>query len=119
MHPDPLVLPISVDGGNGNIFLESTRQVSRRFEGVRPTGGLSNVSFGMPARRLLNITFARLAAEHGGCGGIIDPVSMPTSAIAELDEQSEPFKLAKAVLTGQDAFGGEYIAAFREGRFKE
>jgi 5-methyltetrahydrofolate--homocysteine methyltransferase len=119
MHLDPLVLPISVDSDNGRIFLEATGQVRQRFEGVQPTGGLSNVSFGMPARRLLNIVFARLAAEAGGCGGIIDPVSMPVQAIAELDEKSEPFRLARNVLTGQDPFGAEFIAAFREGRLKE
>ena len=119
MHLDPLVLPISVDSGNGMIFLDSTRQAGQRFEGVRPTGGLSNVSFGMPARRLLNIVFARLAAEAGGCGGIIDPVSMSVKDIAGLDTASEPFQLARNVLTGQDLFGGEYIAAFREGKLKE
>jgi len=116
MHLDPLVLPISVDSNNGRTFLEATSQAKKQFPGVKTTGGLSNVSFGMPNRRLLNLVFARLAAQAGGCGGIIDPVSMPVRAIAELDEQSESYQLAKNVLTGEDMFGAEYISAFREGR---
>jgi 5-methyltetrahydrofolate--homocysteine methyltransferase len=116
MHLDALVLPISVDPNNGKTFLEASAQAARRFAGVNLTGGLSNVSFGMPNRKLLNMVFCYLFVEHGGTGGIIDPVSMSPTAIGALDPADDGFQLAKNVLEGVDQFGMEYIAACREGR---
>ncbi|MFO7821054.1 MAG: dihydropteroate synthase [Lentisphaeria bacterium] len=116
MHLDPLVLPISTDPQNGASFLDTTRQAAAEFEGVHLNGGLSNISFGMPRRKLLNLTFIRLCADAGTDGGIIDPCLTPPAAAAEMDTDSEASKLAKAVLTGEDMFGMEYITAHREGR---
>jgi len=116
MHLDPLVLPISTDPANGQRFLEATRRARAEFAGVHLSGGLSNISYGMPNRKLLNMVFAWVCVEAGTDGGIIDPVSMSAKAISELDPNSEPFKLAKAVLTGEDMFGMEYITAHREGK---
>ncbi len=116
MHLDPLVLPISTDPANGMNFLEATRRARAEFPKAHLSGGLSNVSYGMPNRKLLNMVFVWLCAEAGTDGGIIDPVTMPVKAIAELDPAAEPFRLARAVLTGEDMFGMEYIAAHREGR---
>ena len=116
LHLDPLVFPISTDPLNGAHFLQSTAAATAEFAGVHLSGGLSNVSFGMPNRGLLNIVFAWLCVEVGTDGGIIDPVTMPVSAMAELDTDSEQFRLAKAVLIGEDLYGAEYISAFREGR---
>ena len=116
LHLDPLVLPISTDPMNGMHFLNATSQARSEFEGVHLNGGLSNVSFGMPSRKLLNVTFAYLCVEAGTDGGIIDPAVMPATAIASLDTDSEPFRFAKAVLVGEDMFGMEYITAFRDGK---
>jgi 5-methyltetrahydrofolate--homocysteine methyltransferase len=116
MHLDPLVLPISTDPMHGRNFLDATAEAVRRFEGVRLGGGFSNVSFGMPQRKLLNMVFVRLCAEAGSSSGIIDPVQMPLSEIAAMDTSTESFKLAKAFLTGEDMYGMEFIAAHREGR---
>ena len=118
MYLDPLVFPISVDSENGKKFFESVRAVRTRYEGAHITGGLSNVSFGMPNRKLLNMVFTRLFVDAGGDSGIIDPVQMPVKQIAAMEASSESFKLAKAVLDGTDFFGGEYIAAFRDGRIQ-
>jgi len=118
MHLDPLVFPISVNPENGMSFFESTKAIRERYEGVHITGGLSNVSYGMPNRKLLNMVFVRLFVDAGGDGGIIDPVQMPVTDIASMDADAENFQLAKAVLDGTDMFGGEYIAAFRDGRIK-
>ncbi len=116
MHLDPLVFPISVDPMNGKGFLESTETAAKEFPGVNISGGLSNISFGMPNRKLLNMVFTRMFVEAGGTGGIIDPVQMPPEAIGELDPDAESFRRARAVLDGSDMFGGEYIAAHREGK---
>jgi len=117
LHVDALVLPISTDPMNGSYFMETTAAAVKEFPSIHASGGLSNVSFGMPRRKLLNMTFTRLAAEEYGLdGGIIDPIQMPVNDIAALDMNSEPFQLARAVLTGEDMFGMEFIAASRDGR---
>ncbi len=116
MHLDPLVLPISTDPLNGQTLLESNRRTRSEFPRTHLTGGLSNISFGMPNRKLLNMVFTYLCAETGTDGGIIDPVSMPVTALAALEPAAEAFQLAKAVLTGEDMFGMEYIGAHRDGR---
>ncbi len=116
LHIDALVLPISTDPMNGQHFMQATEQAVKEFPGIHANGGLSNISFGMPNRNLLNMTFTRICTDMGLDGGIIDPVSMSAEAIAAMDTESEPFTLAKAVLTGEDMFGMEYIAASRDGR---
>ncbi len=116
MHLDPLVFPISTDPNNGKYFLEATAAAKKEFGPVKLTGGYSNVSFGMPQRKLLNMVFVHLAVQNGAGSGIINPIAMPASAIAAMDVESEKFKLARAVLTGEDMYGMEFISAHREGK---
>ncbi|HUS90857.1 MAG TPA: dihydropteroate synthase [Phycisphaerae bacterium] len=116
MHLDPLVFPISTEPMHGRNFLAATAEAKRRFEGAHLCGGFSNVSFGMPQRKLLNMVFVYLAIEAGASSGIIDPTSMPLEAIAAMDRTSEPFRLAEAFLTGEDMYGMEFIAAHRAGK---
>lgn len=117
LHVDALVMPISTDPMNGSYFMQTTEAAVKEFPGIHANGGISNVSFGMPCRKLLNMVFARVCVdEYGLDGGIIDPIQMPAAEIAGLDPDSEPFQLAKAVLTGEDMFGMEFIAASRDGR---
>ncbi len=116
MHLDALVLPISVDPMNGKNFLEATAKAKSAFEGINLSGGLSNISFGMPKRKLLNLVFTWIFVEKGGNGGIVDPIQMSPNDVAALDPESETFKLARGVLDGTDMYGGNYIAAFRAGK---
>lgn len=117
IHADPLVFPISTDSGNGKAFLEAVAAVRQRYgKAMHIVAGLSNVSFGMPGRKLINQVFARLAVEAGADGGIVDPLQINARTIAELDTAGEPFRLARALLLGEDEFGMEFITAAREGR---
>jgi 5-methyltetrahydrofolate--homocysteine methyltransferase len=118
MHLDPLCFPISTDPANGPSFFEAIETLKKEYDTVHFSGGLSNISFGMPNRRLLNLVFIHLCIESGCDGGIIDPVSTPISAVTALNQSSEPYRLAKAVLTGADQFGMEYITAHREGKLE-
>lgn len=114
---DPLVLPISVDPGNGKSFLETVSQARKTYgPAVHIVAGLSNVSFGMPNRKLINQVFAWLAVEAGADGGIVDPSQINGKILASLDPQTEAFRLARDLLLGQDEFGMNFIAASREGR---
>ena len=116
MHVDPLVLPVSVDPEAGARFLDAVAQLRGALgTGVHIGGGLSNVSFGLPGRRLLNDVFIDLAAEVGADSGIIDPVSSDMGRVFGRDRESRAYRLAAGMLTGADPYGMEFIAAFRAG----
>jgi len=116
IHVDPLVFPISTDQNNGNGFLDAVSEVRKKYgPEIHIVAGLSNVSFGMPNRKLLNQVFAFLAVQAGADGGIVDPLQINGKILADLDAKSAGFNLAKALLTGQDEFGMNYITASRDG----
>lgn len=115
IHADPLVFPISTDGGNGKRFLDTVSGVRKKYgPDIHIVAGLSNVSFGMPNRKIINQTFSWLAVEAGADGGIVDPMQINKTILEEMDTNSEGFKLARALLMGEDEFGMNFIAASRE-----
>ena len=117
VYIDPLVFPIATDSNNAKGFLDAVSALRHQYGIViHVTGGLSNVSFGMPGRKLINQVFTWLAVEAGADSGILDPLQMNSRILAGVDTTTEAFGLAKALLTGEDLFGAEYISAHREGR---
>ena len=115
LHVDPLVIPIGVDPMAGQAYLDAVRTIRERFgEVIHITGGVSNVSFGLPARRIISDVFLDLCVENGQDSGIIDPVADVHAALNP-DRQSSAYTLARAMLTGEDAFGMRFIEAFRAG----
>lgn len=114
IHVDPLVFPISTDGSNGPNFLQTVAQVRKKYgPDIHIVAGLSNVSFGMPNRKLINQVFAWLAVDAGADGGIVDPLQINGEIISRLNPEGEEFKLARDLLTGTDEFGLNFIEAFR------
>lgn len=101
---DPLVQPISVDVKNGVIFLDSIKRIKQEFPGVKTTCGLSNVSFGLPNRKLLNKYFLALSIAYGLDSAIIDPV----------DEGMREAICIAEVLTGKDEYCMNYIKMCRQ-----
>lgn len=119
LHVDPLVIPIGVDAEAGTMYLDAVRAIRARYgPELHITGGLSNVSFGMPARRLINDVFLDLAVQAGQDSGVVDPVAADIAAALAPDRDSEPYRLAAGLLTGADPFGMEFIEAFRAGRLE-
>ena len=117
LHVDPLVIPIGVDAEAGSTYLEAVRQLRGRYgPDLHITGGVSNVSFGMPARRLISDVFLDLCVQAGQDSGIVDPVAADIARALSPDRESEGYRLAADLLTGVDAFGVEFIDAFRGGR---
>lgn len=117
IHVDPLVYTISTEANNGKMFLDAVQAIRKKYgPGIHIIGGLSNVSFGMPARKLINQVFAYLAVEAGGDGGIVDPLQINAKILQGLDTKAEPFQLAKGLLLGTDEFGMNFIAAHRAGK---
>ncbi len=116
IHVDPLVFPISVDANNGRGFLDAVKAIRAEYgPDIHIVAGLSNVSFGMPNRKLINQVFSWLAVEAGADGGIVDPAQINLEELRALDVGSEGFQLAKALLLGEDEYGMNFIAASREG----
>jgi len=116
LHVDPLVLPVAVEPEVGAWFLEALRILRQRLgPEVHLTGGLSNVSFGMPLRKLLNDVFIDLAAEAGADSGIIDPVASDPRRIFAQDRSTHAYRLAADLLAGRDPYGMEFLSAYRAG----
>ena len=117
LYIDPLVIPIGVDAEAGAHYLEAVRQLRDRYGWeLHITGGVSNVSFGMPARRLISDVLLDLCVQAGQDSGIVDPVAADLAAALAPDREAEAYRLAADLLTGADAFGVEFIDAFRSGR---
>ncbi len=103
---DPLVRPIGVDSSAALLFLSSLEKIKRELPGVKTIAGVSNVSFGLPERRLLNRTLLVLAMKSGLDAAICDPLDFELQA---------SFVAAKALL-GHDAGMRDYLRFHREVR---
>ena len=116
LYIDPLIFPISVDKDYARHCLDAMRALRRRYgPEIHITGGMSNVSFGIPSRKLINDVFLILAVEAGADSGIIDPLMNPLDAISGMDRASPAYRLAEDVLTGADEHCANYIRAWRKG----
>ena len=102
---DPLVLPISVDSAQGMVTLKTLEQIKSRYPAARTVMGLSNISYGLPDRKLVNRAFLLMAAYAGLDAVILDP----------LDAKEMGFIKVTNMLMGKDPFCKEYIRAYRKG----
>ena len=112
---DPLMFPISVDQAFGNHVFDAIRQLREKFgPEIHITGGFSNVSFGLPCRRLINDAFAVLAMEAGADSGIMDPVANGLERIDSIDRTSVGYTHASTMLLGGDRYCRAYLKAYRK-----
>ena len=82
IYIDPLMFPISVNTDSGNHVFEAIRHLRQKYgPEIHISGGFSNVSFGLPCRRLINDVFFVLAIEAGADSGIIDPFTSNPSQV--------------------------------------
>ena len=115
IHVDPLVFPISVDKEFGLHCLDAIRELRGKYgPEIHITGGMSNVSFGIPGRKIVNDTFVILAVEAGADGGIIDPVLSSPSDIFAMGRDSLGYRLSEDMLLGKDEHCKKYIRAWRK-----
>jgi 5-methyltetrahydrofolate--homocysteine methyltransferase len=105
---DPLVQPISVKNSCGLEFVSAVKQIMQRFAGIHTACGLSNVSFGLPARKYLNRTFMSMAIASGLDGAIVNP----------LDKAMMASIIAAEALAGRDAYCMNYLKAYRADQFE-
>lgn len=74
IYVDPLVQPISVESTKGTMVLHAVRAIKAKFPDVHISGGLSNISYGLPQRHIINRTFVALMMDAGMDSAIIDPL---------------------------------------------
>ncbi|HUB80737.1 MAG TPA: dihydropteroate synthase [Bryobacteraceae bacterium] len=119
MFVDALVFPISVDSRFVVHCLDAFRCLRAQYgERIHLTGGLSNVSFGMPCRKLINEVFLNLAVEAGADSGIVDPVTSNLNRVVIADKRSPQYQLALEMLLGNDPGCVKYLEAYREGELE-
>ncbi|MFA5068566.1 MAG: dihydropteroate synthase [Candidatus Omnitrophota bacterium] len=111
---DPLVKPVSTEPGQAGYFLDTVKIL--KDKGIRCVGGLSNVSFGLPRRDILNAVFVKLAMDAGIDAAIMDPVQEQTRALLSgKDIPRQIFSIAQEAILGRDEYSINYIKAFRAG----
>ncbi len=101
---DLLVMPISTDVKHGLKTLAAITEVKKQFPGCKTVLGISNVSYGLPARGRLNAAFLCMAVYAGLDAAIIDPMDNEISAAIKTAE----------LLVGRDRHCRKYTRAFRK-----
>lgn len=102
---DPLVQPISTNKEFGMGFLDAVEQIMKRYPGVNTACGLSNISYGLPKRKILNRTFMTMAICKGLNGAIVNP----------LDEKMMARIVVAETLAGRDDYCMQYLSSYRAG----
>ncbi len=105
IYIDPLALPVSINIQNSNIALETLRRIKDSHPEVKTIMGLSNISYGLPERRLINQGFVVLAMACGLDAAILDSTDQKIMALIK----------ATDLLRGKDEFCRQYLQAFRKG----
>ena len=105
IYIDPLVQPISTDSNKGMMVLDAVRAIKAKYPEVHITGGLSNISYGLPQRKIINRTFVALMMDAGMDSAIIDPLDAKIMATIKTAD----------MLIGNDQFCGNYLKGVRSG----
>lgn len=105
IYIDPMIRPVGTGSHYGVVAIETIRKVKAEFPEAHIACGLSNISFGIPARKIMNQAFLIAAMAAGMDGAIMDP----------LDKKLMTFLYAGEALLGTDDFCMNYLMKFREG----
>lgn len=108
VYVDPLVMTIATANQSAVIACETIRSVKAKYPEVHFTMGLSNISFGLPSRSLINRAFVTLAMEAGLDSAILDP----------LDKEMRAAIVSTELLLGRDRHCLGYLKASRAGLFE-
>jgi len=102
---DPVISTLATDHTQGEEILQAVGRIRSEFPEAHVICGLSNISFGLPGRRLLNHTFLAMLMAAGLDAVIADPT---TEGFPELVATAE-------ALLGRDEFCMNYISHRRRG----
>ena len=97
------MLCTSEDGIAINVEVIST--IRKEYPTIHITAAVSNISFNLPVRKLINLGFTVLAMNAGLDSAILDPTNRDMLGLIYATE----------ALLGEDEYCIEYIGAYREG----
>jgi len=106
---DPLVLPLAVDTSQGMVTLRTLEQIKARYPQAKTTLGLSNASYGLPLRGVINRALLLMATYLGLDSVILDP----------LDARLMAHIKASQVVLGRDPFCKDYLKEYRKGGIRD
>lgn len=95
---DPLALAISAQADSAAVTLDTVRALAK--EGIHTSLGVSNISFGLPRREIINSAFFAAALTAGLNAAIINPMS----------EAMMNVYFANEALAARDPSCGAYVA---------
>jgi len=107
IHIDPLIEMLCTAEEGIGVVTDVIREIRRRVPDIHITGAVSNVSFNLPVRRLLNQTFLVLALNAGADSAVMDPTNRDLLGMMYATE----------AMLGMDDYCMEYIGAYRAGKF--
>ncbi len=107
LYIDPLVVTLSTDQTALQVFSSCCEKIRREYPSIHITSGLSNISFGLPARKNINQAFMVLAMNAGMDSAIVDPT----------DRNMAGLIYAANALLQRDEYCLDYIGRF--GKKKE
>ena len=107
LHIDPLVEMLCTSENGIETNTEVISAVREAYPTIHITAAVSNISFNLPVRKMLNLGFTVLAMNAGLDSAILDPTNRDMMGLIYATE----------ALLGQDDYCMEYISAYREGKF--
>jgi 5-methyltetrahydrofolate corrinoid/iron sulfur protein methyltransferase len=102
---DPLVTAVSTGDKNAVLTFDAIQIVRQAYPEAHVTCGLSNISFGMPLRSLINQTFMAMCIQMGLDSAIIDPNDRNMTGVIAAAE----------MLMGRDKYCQRFSRAYRAG----
>ena len=106
IHIDPLVIALSTSNTSMLNFVETMKIIKEMYPTIKVTSGLSNISFGMPLRKIVNQSFLTIAAYTGMDSAIMDPCNRDMLATL----------LATEALLSKDKHCRKYSTAYRKNK---
>lgn len=109
IYLDPVIAPLGTDNSAGLQVIQAIQSIKCEYPDVHITAGMSNISYGLPVRKLMNRVFMSICMAAGLDSSICDPLNL--DLMAEITA-------AEAIL-GRDEWCMNYITAFRAGKLGE
>ena len=107
IHIDPLVEMLCTSEDGIAMVVEVMQYIKAHYPKAHISGAISNISYNLPYRKILNIAFAVLAINAGMDSAVMDPLNRDLRGAI----------YAAEAMIGEDYMCMEYIGAFREDIF--
>ena len=107
IHVDPLVEMLCTSEDGIAMVVEVIRTIKEKYPAIHVTGAVSNISFNLPVRKVLNQAFLVLAMNAGMDSAVLDPTNRDMMGMMYATE----------AMLGLDDYCIEYISAYRDGIF--